>query len=205
MKKIIVGFCSFSIVPVLLLCCKKKERPSTPVDPLVKRYFSYKKGSYWIYKDRITGDMDSIFVSEAYTEIIDDNLERYDFEYSELSGIDPKIATRGCWILRDRIVEIRLYDISGLLSFAYPFPELTKFPVQLGPDSTQVIAVETSFSLNNNVFDTAIVIEKKYVYNPAGEDTFFINKDVGIIKMKLNHPSRNIDRTWELVKYKIVH
>jgi hypothetical protein len=54
----------YLVAAVIFLCiaaCKKKDT-STPIDATLKKYFSYKKGTYWIYRDSLRGVIDCFAV-----------------------------------------------------------------------------------------------------------------------------------------------
>ena len=62
----------------IIICnsCSKPGIPNVPVDSAMKKAFSFKPGSYWIYRDSISGNFDSCFVSAYVTP----NLTTYNGE-----------------------------------------------------------------------------------------------------------------------------
>ncbi len=51
-------------VPVIALAsCGKPKLETNPVNPALKADFNYKPGTYWIYRDSISGMIDSFYVT----------------------------------------------------------------------------------------------------------------------------------------------
>ena len=47
----------FLLLVIILFCfsaCKKNNNNNVPIDPTLKKYFSYKPGSYWVYYDSVS-------------------------------------------------------------------------------------------------------------------------------------------------------
>lgn len=63
---LILLFASF-----MLFSCSKTETP-WPGDPLIKKRFGFKPGSYWIFRDSISGRVDSCYL--------------YSLEYKQTKG-----------------------------------------------------------------------------------------------------------------------
>lgn len=53
----------------LLICCGREKRELLPLSPTLKEWASYKEGSYWIFRNDSTGDLDSLFVGYNGTEV----------------------------------------------------------------------------------------------------------------------------------------
>ena len=51
---LLVFFCAF-------IGCQKKTA-IVPMNAILKKYYCYKQGSYWIYRDSLNGDIDSFAV-----------------------------------------------------------------------------------------------------------------------------------------------
>jgi hypothetical protein len=187
----------------LLLCimtagCKKQKH--TPINADMKRYFSFKKGTYWIYKDSLSGEMDSFIVlTNTYTTIATSNGEIEDEEIDDISvytnGVFNSISCS--WVLINNLVGyIISIDQTGLnyQLFIYPFQQGYTSPTT-GYTITNVFA---TYYLDGNTFNTVAQI-----YQNGYSDLFYISIDAGIIKMKFNHTP--LQKTWELQRYKILH
>jgi len=50
------------IFSTLIYSCGKSESDATrPINSDLLKYFSYKPGTYWVYKDSIAGEVDSFY------------------------------------------------------------------------------------------------------------------------------------------------
>ena len=58
-----------AILFVLGSCKKDTGVDNVFFDNSVRQKYFYKKGSYWIYRDSISGQLDSFFVSDIHTHI----------------------------------------------------------------------------------------------------------------------------------------
>lgn len=67
---------------LLFAACKKDGKPYMPLNADLKKNYSFKVGSYWIYRDSLTGRVDSFYV----TKYSDGNVEGQDNVY-ESSGM----------------------------------------------------------------------------------------------------------------------
>lgn len=64
MKKLTFGLALIGIFGLLFQSCKK-EKPSTYYIPVsLKQYAVFQPGSYWIYKNEVTGKSDSNYISQ---------------------------------------------------------------------------------------------------------------------------------------------
>ena len=59
---------SLLAIAMIFSACMKKNSTIIPVDAGLKSNFSYKPGSYWIYKDSVSGATDSVYVTANQTE-----------------------------------------------------------------------------------------------------------------------------------------
>ncbi|MBL7692052.1 MAG: hypothetical protein JNM41_10695, partial [Flavipsychrobacter sp.] len=73
MRGIIIGL----LLAILAIGCKKKDTIKY-VSSETKADFNFQKGSYWIYKDSLTGKEDSFYVYQNTTTI-----KRENYEYIE--------------------------------------------------------------------------------------------------------------------------
>ena len=94
-----------------------------------------------------------------------------------------------------------------LLDVEFPFQPIGNI-ISPTYDSASIVNNYSNYIVN--AFSYNNVTEIYELYRGASvpensEDLFFINNDIGIIKMNLNHPSYLIRVIWELQRYKIVH
>src|ERR1039457_5726431 len=110
MKKITVGKQLFFLAIILLLLfegCGKKSSNSTPVDATLKKYFSYKVGTYWIYRDSLRGEIDSFVVLSDNNGSASTNGPGVDYEMERIARYinNINIDSLGCiWKLETNTI-----------------------------------------------------------------------------------------------------
>jgi hypothetical protein len=222
MKKI-VGV--FIIVITSLISCDKiigGGEKHIPIDADVLAHFNYKPGTYWIYRDSLSGQVDSFYVSSNSANIpLDINGVVYDeisfcvsqINISSIPGNDTVTWQFG---LNTNYLSLALQiGKTGQPVDRVEFPTFITYPFALGQPlpkefgagvrGANVISILPSYSLNARVYTNVAIlniIDSLPQYNL--NDQFFINADVGIIKMKLDHANDGLLRNWELLRYNIV-
>ena len=104
MKNII---CSLLIGLSMLSACQKRSTiTNVPLDPAFKAAFNFLPGSYWIYKDSIIGQIDSVFVRWSEDHFNSSNVQGYYGPSNAPEGINtylseynlyPGIQDTGTW------------------------------------------------------------------------------------------------------------
>ncbi|MCD6013832.1 MAG: hypothetical protein K0Q79_3694 [Flavipsychrobacter sp.] len=173
---------------IMFFSCKKnnptpKTVVTTELDPQIKRNY-FKVGTYWIYKDTVSGDIDSAYVTansdslrpagycdphkEYYNEVFDMRIN----VVSNSPGV-PAGSAEETWIISGRRngLIIQVVDGKGSLGAQPKEMILARYPVQAGymppvhegcvyggsPDSAYVKDVLPSFTLNGRTFNNTIV------------------------------------------------
>jgi len=193
----------------LCACQKQSSHPHEPIDSLLVQNFNYKVGTYWIYKDSLTNEKDSFFVtdntfssansssnSQSLTDLITINISQ-----SNSNSIKAK------WSL---ILSHNVMDCVYNGSISIQYNDFIYVPFTVGllgyneEDSGFVISVNNTDTVNSNYYSS--VVKFKHI-NDAGtvfphfDNTFYFNMAAGIIKMELNQDTHYI---WELQQYKII-
>ncbi len=165
---------------IVLSCvvgCKKKTKITHPVDAETKSHFSFKVGTYWIYRDSATGIVDSFQVSSTGSAPEPDGTEYFATFINIYNDTDE--AVLGIHLHNNHIQYKFVYSQEGC-SFDYPYWSSGK--------------LLPTFSLNGNTYDSVLV--------QGGSGTYYVRHDIGMIKMIVETDSYN--KVWELVRYKIV-
>ncbi len=191
------------VLLLLALGCTKKPK-TTPIDKDVKKYFCYKSGTWWIYKELVRNTIDSYSVYyNEYLQSKDARDDLYEYEKDNIivfrkgARIGENIwslsaNTAGClWRVYDTVEESINYQI-----FQYPF--------KLGRASV-------NNALTNNIYPSYTVAGGNYqnvaeiVHDeqPPYHDTFYVSQDAGIIKMSIDRPQFRM--ILELQRSSIVH
>lgn len=210
--------CLFAI-PLIISGCKKK--PVNRVDPDLKAAFSYKPGTYWIYKDSLTGAIDSFVITtndDNFSTNNDRTLETIGMNMAEYIVSSPYLDT-SLWKYSIVSNQISLtWDQTSSVPHidqVIQYNPFTYYPFTVGvlPNAIYSIGIAT------NVFSTYTVGSSTYSNVEELNDTlrkdawsfyhyyndwFYLTADVGIIKMRLYHPQDSINRIWQLQRWHIV-
>lgn len=215
-KIILYTICLGCLTCLLVISCRKKqEKPYHyffPLNENLKRDHCYLPGTYWIYRDSITGRMDSFAVAStifdsSYVRRWGDTWEE-DIRIS-LSDInlDSPSKKPSIWEWELRQNELYIFNKNFSVYFTYPQPFI-KYPIEGNMEWGYMgwecrITKYPTFVLNginyNNIF--GIHYYEGYPYFRY-DHWFYIDSSAGIIKMKLNTPTDTI--VWEVQRYHVV-
>jgi len=195
--------------------------------------FNFKQGSYWIYRDSLSGRMDSVFVSQhdsgtnsttphdpteaVHTDYIDIGLSGYSASSGTISA-DSIYWGFNLYPNALNIVYTRynpnLYPGvamgDGILDYnaSYPFTASTSGD-SCGWNTSSILS---SLTVNNQEFKNvgyltcvSIGCIRQHYSVPAlaFSDEIYICPKVGIIKLSVKHPLDSVYRVWELVRYNV--
>lgn len=194
------------ILAFLLLnesACKKPGQTITvPVDAEMLKYFGYKEGSYWIYRDSVTGVEDSFFIHSivtggSTTQVNQGEIE--DYMYIHLYGFNKNNNDTILWTLgyygNYTNMNIGYFSyLYGYQLFAYPFTYTYPNYLLNGVNYTNILAAHTWGAAGSSSFG-----------NLFCDDWYYINQDSGIVKVRLNHICDSVHYVvWELQREKII-
>lgn len=185
MKNLIITLAAL----MLVLACKKERIQYLSDD--IKKNYSYKPGTYWIYKDSATGREDSCYVYSNYINFIDNTKDR-----SAFNGYD-KVEYISVVIKGYIHIEINIFN-SGLNSalLFYSNPQTFGCPL---PINQQTVYGSDEFlpsiSLQGKEFLNTFKINDDF-------GLYYFNESIGIIKMKVTNDS--VAYNWELVRHKVL-
>ncbi len=189
----------------LLADCRKQSSvaPPTastnhqPIAVALTSHFSYKNGSYWVYRDSITGRRDSFYTLWNFTgfEYVhysqDYGYYFCDIQINSVNIDSPSIADTVVWKYH---MERSTFNALVLGKASYnPF---LVYPFELG--SGGCIEMHTAFTINGRAFQNVAEINH-------WPDKFYINDSIGIVKMRLGQ-SDTVPPThvWELQRWKVI-
>jgi hypothetical protein len=183
--------------------CSKKNL-TMPISPDIDEYFSFKKGTYWIYRDSLTGQTDSLAVTDNYTQ----SVQEASGSYTDQTTI---VVNNGAikWNLKLNEIYFYYYEsnmIADQFAISYPFPPIGNVILSV-LDTCSVVGVYPTYLLNGISADTITEVSElnKQPGQNTSDDIFFLNKETGILKMNLFHPFDSTRKIWELQRYHIVH
>lgn len=200
MKKALIICVSFSLA---IVACKKKEPTAFSISKGLKDYFNWQKGTYWVYKDSISGNLDSLVVNsfldyednvttDYTTELIEIGMNEYNNQDSIYRSWTMKIHSDHGTNYSD--LEIINYD-KTYYNFTVDFPFNT--------DNSSSVQRSILSAMNINGIPYADIYRYRYVYNGNQADEIFTNSNSGIIKINLNNT--HITQILELERAHIVH
>jgi hypothetical protein len=230
MRKVkgVLGGCIFIILAFLLSECKKsgkKEFVELDTDSAIAVHFNFKPGTYWIYRDSLSGRTDSFYVRNNYYAAAEEAYNIYNYHYItiaqvNLDGSNP--ADSANWLFNYQATRIVLTYKYGINGYGW------KNQIQYDP----LILYPYSYGDQLSKYDTAYVSRVDVYYPGPGalypinvgsvnhhsdidsalssgavtkmSDLFIINDSVGMVNMNISHPDHGINRNWKLLRYIMV-
>jgi len=186
--------------------------------------YNFKPGSYWIFKDSVTGHTDSAYVSSVSSYltyescVLIQNMPEHQADVITITVNNDNNNDSENWTIT--LLDTNC-NISCLLytDSAYTFTgyRLFSYPIQIGQvkqpmgcvlyaDSGYVTTIYDNYTLNNASYsNTAAIYETEYasLYNNY-YDWFYMNSQAGFVKVVLNHPNLGVNRVLELLRYHLV-
>jgi hypothetical protein len=216
------------VIAITFCSCKKTNGTNYPLNNELKAAFYFKTGTYWIYKDSVSGDIDSFFVRSSAngSSLSADksaSIEEIDIRISEYH-ILPAATDTQAW---EFFYQVNTFDmffpdkkiytdkIEYIPLINYPFAYTTgRVAVGIYPafgDTAVVDNIFETFPLNGQIFNNVAEVNHRASLNFNGylppffyNDNFYLCPNIGFIKIKLNHPQDPLYRIWEMQRWKIV-
>ncbi|WP_291133438.1 hypothetical protein [Flavobacterium sp. UBA7682] len=175
----------------------QKERTLYLTDD-IKRNFSYKPGSYWIYRDSATGREDSCYVIKNTTYFDEtDYGSLIDYDKIERLEIKMKLATihKG----NKTNIEIEFLMRGNFLNalFGSDIEDVFGCYMPISEQTYQAKLPNTYIPFKNVSGEN---FDKVYEI-PTASGMYYLN-NVGLIKMKM--PYYSVTYNWELVRHKVI-
>ncbi len=196
------------------------------IDQQLKDFYNYDVGSYWVYKDVLTGDIDSFVVvnfannKEGLTATAGQNTEGtlivvYDYN---ITTTIPTYRTKYSWDLRGHAASLHFYyqynSSQYVIDYGFgtiPFVLFDTVSYLNVPNCLIDTVSNGKRYLPQYVMDTASYADVYLIYVKSNtlmcknlipqNDTFYINKQVGIMKMVLNNYAQY---SWQLLRNHII-
>jgi hypothetical protein len=187
--------------------CKKKENIYYLSDE-VKRNFFFKPGSYWIYRDSISGMMDSCYLSSSMIQILDNPRVTASYSKLELLSLDFLISPLDTSIKDKNELYMGVVENNLLADYIFKLDRNhiqrlvhgTPLPIS-APDSKK-FGKKDSVNILNKYTVLGVDYENVGEIWVNNHEQHYINDSVGFIKMKVFNDSVNF--VWELQRYKII-
>ena len=212
---------------LLLQSCIKTKVYSVNSD--MKSVFNYKPGSYWIYKDSITGVIDSVYVTANQDEMQDGGgcviiayapkikIEEIGISLFVSNG-NPSDSEQWYFNMQQSQFNISFRNNMDFVESEMRF-NLFSWPLAVsktqsssgcdpGLDSGAVTDIIPEVAVGGqsytNAARSAHLISSGMSNNLYYNDCFFVNQEAGIIKIVFDHPSDSVHRVLELQRYHLV-
>lgn len=194
MKKIFIPFLSI----ISIYSCKKNDKVDVPLTKEVKAYFDFKPGTYWIMKDSLSGNVDSLAVISR--EITKEN---------KGNGIN-EVLTMHIIQYRDSMnnkdfTNIWLHAWNGY-SVKLQFQRSQKTPWSCDYNFINQFTVDScigSLIAETQVYDSVfrIISSGVFIGGQIVHSGFYFSRTNGFVRMDLEH---NPTIIWELERAKII-
>ncbi len=203
------------VLTIVLSTCSKKTT-YTPVDAELKTNFWYKVGTYWVYRDSLNGEEDSFYVAETsdLTNVASDNngnteeeidMKIYVYDTKKIEEIHFGVGRNLFGIgFRDRIYSYvvdcgyNIFSVQNHSLFASSYSSNFNFG--------ELLQTIPKFTLNGKDYNDVYVFHHKNVgsLGSSSNDTLYINEQVGIIQMRINHSTDSLFKQWKLERFNII-
>jgi hypothetical protein len=198
-------FCSLSAGLILSGCAKKKSSTLYIPEQMIE-YSVFQAGSYWVFKNEITGIDDSIYIICPPIH-----------GFSNISGMEGGQIWEGYNIVysgslfQEGMVYPSEYDMifkHGIIP-EEPCPCLMSLSFHPGFTDANIpylfknLEYFDSLKINNNMFYQVLHTQWKWTHSQGDTTTadYFLAKSIGIIK--LNQRDNKHDTTWTLLRYHV--
>jgi hypothetical protein len=222
----------------LLMClsffsaCRHDLHDTTPFVPIdectpsrdsVIQYFSFKEGTYWIYQEQTSGDLDSIYVYESLDTIYQNGLNEfwcytfsthdqfsYTYYYQSIddfeSWIHPPCIRKRIWAAKFRPGD---YVGAGDIFF-YPFTAdeiIGNYSWHEGNarfGKTTISDIMTNYVVGQDTLDRVVRFHVAVDnVNFDNESTYDIAKNIGFVR-KTRHLEDSTYEQWKLIRWHVV-
>lgn len=191
-----------------------KEYFEGPLTQELKDYTYFRNGTYWVYEDSATGDLDSFYVYDSqnfFTDYLDNTGEPLAklevFQYFTNSSYDGNTYYYLTDLINNRysdhpeVTILRVVKKGG----THTQNHFVRYPLEVGREyqyGPSLMRLETRPDKVNfkNTFHNILVYRDLANTTEGGETLFYIAKNIGIIRKEV----KKTNRVWNLIRYKIV-
>lgn len=188
--------------------CKRpgSNLPNYAVDADLAAAFSYKPGTYWIYKDSLTGQIDSFYVTQLTTNNFKDPSGTYTYDligvYFAERGITSLTSTdTSSWRI---YLQQNQFSLDHYWKYEYVDYDAVEYPFinnsSKGVYNERVI-INNSITINSKIYANTTTIN---YYSNNINDSYFIYPNIGMLKISINHSYDSFRKIWELQKSNVI-
>jgi hypothetical protein len=184
-------------------CTKKKETTTNYIPDNLKTYSIFQKGSYWQYKNEITGILDSTVIAKGplltyhqdepydYSPIVEECEIFYGGTFLKTAYVNPSFYQLG----------IDAYAFEAIQSYSFSPGQI----VILEPQTTLTyVSLKDSLKIYNHTFTDVLITKWQRITSQS--DTFsctsYFVKKIGLVKYI--RQVNAADTTWNLINYHVI-
>ena len=205
---------------ILLISCKKV--PTYGISDGMKEYFSFKPGSYWIYKNDSTGAIDSTYVKSYQDEFIEYkdydkvimNSEHLAVGFQSVFLGSFYIEHLDCW--GSNILEVGSRQkpsdtglVDGDIAYYPSVQQNQHFITDCDPSDVYIFKVIPADTINGKVYLNVLYSEIQRIDSSTSNQHYYYRKihfvkHIGIIKYFEISRFRKIQRSFSLMRNKSI-
>ena len=195
-KHYIVCLC---IVAALFSC--KKKRDNVPVNAGMKNAYSFMAGTYWVFRDSVSGREDSFVIRD----VVNTNYAVSDNTYDKISYLITQYNTTNLndtiswtWELVDNTM--LFHWINGAVHYDYApvtYPFADGYFNAISNTHADTLRKFNSYKLRDTTYYSGVKIN---FLDYGVNDWIILNADVGLIELILSR----VNRVWELERWEVV-
>jgi len=205
----------YLIFSFLLILSGCKKTTKYRLSPEIKNYFTFKSGSYWIYRNDSTGDLDSSYVTD-FSNHINENEEKkvnwevlvVKFNSSFLKSIEVYINS----CKQNNYTRIVGKSFTGDDTFAgviyySEWPQNTILTPECDHGTRYYYEIKQTDTINAQIYQK-VLFSEIWGYNDSIQWQSYrrisYSSDFGILKYYVENSNENISRSFTLIRSKII-
>lgn len=205
--------------------CKKDEDKMIPLDTAVKKAYSFRPGTYWVFKDSISNRYDSFVVTDNtdyFSGTGNIKYEQVEMHIAQYSSDTPN-NLMAIFLENERQVRVVYtyfsdssdrYKNYSYAPVPYPFTAGIYYNGSTSPfNDTVTVSLIPNLTAGGTAFPNAAALsfQNSYTRFPGGSfwqwqyrDAFYMNDSVGFLRISLKHIPEGIYKEWNLARWHVV-
>jgi len=209
MTKNIILFCSFLFI---ISGCKKTTEYR--LSPQIRNYFTFKPGSYWIYRNDSTGELDSTYVTNYTNHILENEQQTVNWEvllvdFNSLFLKRIEVFINSCQ--QNNYAALIGGDLSGSnlaggVIYFSEWPQKKFLVPECEPGILYYFEMKSTDTINSHIYHDVLFTELQYIDSSGHINlrrTSF-SPDFGFLKYYVKNNKEDIIRSFTLIRSKII-
>ncbi len=204
-------FLIFSSLFIIMGCKKTTEYR---LSPQIKNYFTFKPGSYWIYRNDSTGDLDSSYVKYFSNHILEDEEHSSKWEVLVIDFNSVFLKRLAVFINSCHQNNYTAlfgeglsgnYSANGVIYYS-EWPQKRFLIPECEPGIQYYYEIISKDTINSHIYNDVLYTEVQY-FNSSGHINLrriSYSPDFGILKFYIEDNNENLSRSFTLIRSKII-